>query len=835
MLLTKINALRMRPMSAHPINRSATLLPSSVCLQPRRQQAFLFMLLLSLLGTGSLRAQTTNVTFQVTNAARQPLPFATVTVIPVPDTVHQQQQLSDSSGSAVFRLLQERPYRVRITLVNYTPVEKSITVRGDNPLFTFVAEQQTTTLSNVVVTATRPLIRQEDDKTIVDPEQLAASSTNAYEIMEKTPGLFVDQDGNIYLTSTTPATIYINGREQKMSTADVATMLKSLPPNAIASIEILRTPSARYDASGSGGIVNVVLRKGVRIGLTGSITVGGNQGSYGNQMAGINLNNNNGRTTTYLNLQYSRRNTSEKLVTDRVFGTDSLLGQNAFTIYPAQSWYMGYGLAYGINKRWDLSYDGRISLNGSRNRSTNLSHISQISTGSTAAGNEALVQNRGTNFNLTQGLSTKYKLDSAGSELTADLSYTYAPAGTEQNLYTTVFAPAAFSYRNEAEIDNRLQFFSAQANLLQKLPAGVSLETGLKSTNVWFNNRTDYFNHRNGSRVPNAERTGAYRYREGINAAYLQASKNILGIVLKAGTRLEHTRMEGRQRLPKDTSFTLDRTDLFPYVYLSKNLMQIAGYDLRAYLVYRRTISRPAYEYLNPSVRVIDPYLIEMGNPSLRPQFTRNYEANISVDERPIFAIGINDTKDIFTNVIYPSDSTESLSFRTYDNLGSNKETYFRILGAIPPGKRYFFVVGAQYNHNFYQGVYDKSPLMYKRGSWSLFTYQTFRLTPTTQLSLNGFARFNGQLQFYELSTFGALNLSLNQQFLNKKLVVSLSATDLFFTNNNHFVLRQGTVNATGFRQGDTRRLGLNFRYNFGFRKKEENNLFNIESPERAN
>src|SRR4028118_1092556 len=117
-------------------------------------------------------------------------------------------------------------------------------------------------------------MRQEDDKTIVDPENLAASSTNAFEILEKTPGLFVDQDGNVYLSSTTPARIYINGREQRMSTADIATMLKSLPPNSIASIEILRTPSAKYDANGGGGIVNVVLKKGVRIGLTGSANVG---------------------------------------------------------------------------------------------------------------------------------------------------------------------------------------------------------------------------------------------------------------------------------------------------------------------------------------------------------------------------------------------------------------------------------------------------------------------------------------------------------------------------------------------------------------------------------
>ncbi|WP_262713351.1 outer membrane beta-barrel family protein [Segetibacter aerophilus] len=166
--------------------------------------------------------------------------------------------------------------------------------------------------------------------------------------------------------------------------------------------------------------------------------------------------------------------------------------------------------------------------------------------------------------------------------------------------------------------------------------------------------------------------------------------------------------------------------------------------------------------------------------------------------------------------------------------MGTNKEMYFRILGAIP-GKKYFVVAGAQYNQNFYNGLYESKPLSFKRASWSVFTYQTLKITPTTQLTLNGFARFNGQLQFYELSSFGALNLSLNQQFLNKKLMVSISATDILFTNNNRFSLSEGTVNAAGYREADTRRVGVNIRYNFGFRKKEESNLFNIESPDKPN
>jgi hypothetical protein len=258
--------------------------------------------------------------------------------------------------------------------------------------------------------------------------------------------------------------------------------------------------------------------------------------------------------------------------------------------------------------------------------------------------------------------------------------------------------------------------------------------------------------------------------------------------------------------------------------------MKIAGYDLRGYLVYRRTINRPAYEYLNPSPRFVDPYLFESGNPSLRPQFTQTYEANISVDERPIIAVGINETKDIFNQVIYQADTNRSQAIRTYDNLGKNKETYFRALGALPPGGKYFFVAGAQYNHNFYQGRYENKPLSFKRGSWRFFTYHNFKATPTTNIFLNGFMILKGQIQFYEISTFGQLNFGLSQQMFKKKMTMNLFMQDIFYTNRNEFVLTQGTVSATGERRADSRRLGLSLRYNFGIRKKEEQKLPDVDA-----
>ncbi|RYY90257.1 MAG: TonB-dependent receptor [Chitinophagaceae bacterium] len=775
------------------------------------------LLLLVLQATAASLFAQFSLSVTVTDARKRPVPFASVQVRSFDDSSRLYRQVADSTGSARFDLPAAGAWQVSASSVNFNPAEKGFRLVANPARFNLVLEPSGT-LSTVVVSATRPVMRQEDDKTIVEPENLAASSTNAYELIEKTPGIFMDQDGNIYLNSTTAAAIYINGREQKMSTADIATMLKNLPPNSIARLEIMRTPSARYDASGSGGIVNVVLRKGVKPGLTGSANLIVSQGRYGTQSAGVSLNNNNGRTTTYLNVNLGKRDGFEELQSQRYFRADSLLAQQSFTRYPANNLYVGYGISFPAGRRWELSYDGRFGYTRSRNNSSNLSTISGATSGLKTAENEALVRNQADYWNVNQGFSAKYKIDSAGSEWNTDLSFTISPAQTEQQFSTDYFLPVAGHAESAGNIDNRLEFFSAQSNLLRKLPHRLTLEGGIKSTLVHFRNATTY------------TRVNSFRYRENINAAFIQASKTIgKGVVLKAGTRVENTNMNGRQLQPFDTSFSLHRTDLFPYVYLSRDIMKIMGYQLRAYLVYRRTISRPAYEYLNPSPRVVDPYLYESGNPSLRPQFTQNYEANVSVDERPIIAVGVNETKDIFNQVVYQqsgsgTDSSRKVAYRTYDNLGTNKEFYFRALGAIP-GKKIFIVAGVQYNRNFYEGLYEGKPLSFRRGTWMIFTYQTYKMTPTTQLTVNGFWRMRGQAQFYELTSFGQLSMSVTQQLFKRKLAITLSGNDLFYTNNYEFTLNQGSVRASGMRQSDTRRVVLNLRYQFGFRKKEDREL----------
>jgi len=793
-------------------------------LQPLRLLVFCCLVFLSI----NSFAQT-NVRISIIEKNNTPVAFATLKAVPIEDTSRPVQKLTDSLGKCVMRLTSGKQYKLIVTALNYKPIEKGILVKGSDQSFTLIAEPLQSDIGNVTVTSTKPLMRQEDDKTIVETEQLAAASTNAYEILEKTPGIFLDQDGNVYLSSTTPSVIYINGREMKMSTADIATMLKNLPPNAVAKIEIIRSPSAKYDASGSGGIINIVLKKGVKPGLTGSITAAAQQGTYGNQVIGFTLNNNDGKKSTYLNFNIGRRNSYESIISNRRLGADTSLSQDAFTKYSSPSYYLGYGYANSLSKNYDIDFSGNISYNTIDNNTWNQSNVYKSAT--LLSDNLNKVNNTGHGFYTGNGIDGKLKLDTLGSEWTSNLFYSYS-SNVNNQLYQNNFTyPGTISFGGDGTNTSKRNYGVIKSDLKLKLKNRFTFEAGLRLSFLNFRSVADYFLQNGSNRKSDVNRSNGFDYSENINAGYVQGAKTLgKNFVLKFGVRGENTNMQGDQFFPKDTSFKLHRTDFFPYLYLSKKVMSIAGYELRAYLVYLRTLNRPNYEFLNPFPRYIDQYLFESGNPSLRPQFTNNYEANISVDERPLLAVGYNKTKDLFTNVIYPADSGRLV--RTYDNLGSNKELYFRGLGAIPPGKKYFFVLGAQYNHSFYEGLYNFQPLSYKRGTWTLFTYHQLKLGKLSQFTLNGFVRFKGLQQFYELGNFGSLTATINRQFFKQKLVVTLSVNDVFYTNKNDFSIDQANIKASGTRYGDSRRLGINLRYNFGIRKKEEgNNMFNVEAP----
>jgi len=780
---------------------------------------FVFALLL----LNTVGAQSLNI--KIKDSEKKGLIGATIQLTHIADST-TKYSITDVNGIAFFDKVSNGVYRVKISFIGYEELQKTISLKTERKTIEFQLIESTTGLEEFTVTARRPLITQEDDKMIIDPEPLAETSTNTLEVLESTPGLFVDQDGGIYLSSTSPAKVYINGREQKMSNQDISTILRSLPPGSVHRIEVMRTPSTKYDAASSGGIINIVLKKGVKLGRFGSFNMGINQGRYGNRHGGFSYNTSTDNSTIYLNANYNNTDMLEELNANRILSNDTALAQRANTRNKSHQVYVGYGINFDISEKSTLNYDGRI------NASKRVSDASNNNLIEGMASQKIFESNNTTNthldfLNIQQDFGFVRKLDTAGSEWDTKLSYSYNVNDAAQNYSLNYIFPFNTIINGKGNNAQNRHFGIFQTDVTYYLPLHLKLETGLKTSYQYYTSNAGYYVMQNNNWAYDSIRTNAFNYTERINAAYAQLSRKLFfDLQLKTGVRLEHTYMKGNQTIPVDTSFIVNRADWFPYVYLSRKIFGIMGIELHGYMIYRRTINRPNYQNLNPYIKYIDQFLYETGNPELKPQFTDNIEINVSYDDMPLFAIGRNYTTDIFSSVVYHDASNQAVAVQTFDNLGKNKETYFRGIVGIPPGKRYFFALGAQYNLNEYDGFYQNNPLTYTRGGWRFFTFHSLRLFSETRLTMSGFLMQNGQYNFYELNTFGQLNFGLRQTFFDKKLTISLNGRDVLRTMITEFTLKQGNINTFGSRYTDNQRFGFFLRYNFGLSKKDDKKNF---------
>ncbi len=734
-----------------------------------------------------------------------------------------------------FNITEGISYNLHISSIGKIDFDTSFLTGNSAISIQVVLKNSVTSMSAVTVVSSRkPLIKEEDDKTIIDAEALSISSTNAFEVIEKTPGAIIDQDGNIYLTSTTPATVFINGREMKLSGSDLTSLLKSLPANSVSKIEILRNPSAKYDAASSGGIVNIVLKKGVKLGSNGSINVAYFQGVYATNTAGFTFNKSGDKINSYISYQYTKRTNFEELNSDRGFDIDStIIHQRSFTKYPSTTHYVNAGLDYAISKKWNIAYDVRYTFNQNKNKAENLIDVSKQLIDYNIAETRSAITNNNYSDYLSNIITLKCKIDTSGSEWTNTAEYSYFNYNNSQQYTNTYLIPQRAAVKGDGINDNIKNILSVQSDLTLKLPKKYTVETGIKISNSSSENKALYFiDTGNAIQIVDKFQTNTYQYKETISAAYLQASKTFHGFTIKPGLRFEITDISGHQLVPKDTSFSINRKDVFPYIFLKHKLFKMYGQTLMASAIFRKSIKRPYYESLNPYPKYVDQFLYESGNPALKPQFTTNYELNVTFNDIPVVAFGFNDTKNIFSSVIYQDDITK-IAYRTFDNLGNNKEFYCRLVGGIPPGGKYFFYFGGVFNYNEYRGFYQNQPFNYNRASYTFFTFHEYKATKKFTVNLQGFLRSKALQNFYELNTFGGIFVSANKSLFNKKLNLIISINDLLHTNQVSFTYNRNGQQIDGKRINDTRRLGVTLRYNFGFKPKEEKEKKNnYEAPQ---
>lgn len=634
--------------------------------------------LLGLILTISTQAQ--SVKGLVKDENGKPLPAANTTLHRAKDSAVVKFTVTNRDGVYEFAPVNEGEYYVKVSHVGHQPAKTATFTFGGNkaldiPVLTM--EKQGTSLENVTVVARKPMIEVKADKMVVNVEgTINAVGNDALELLRKSPGVQLDKDDNISLSGKNGVQVYIDGKPSPLSGSDLTAYLKSLQSSQIETIEIITNPSAKYDAAGNAGIINIRLKKNKAFGTNGSVNAGYNIGVYPKYNGGINLNHRDKGINLFGSYNFNwNKNTNmfflrrEQL--DTLFDqTNQMTGRNRSHGFKA-------GADFFLNAKSTFGVLINGNINQSEMKTDSKTPISYIPTGTVdrilTANNESDNKRNNVNFNLNY----RY-VETAGRELNLDADYGMFRINSDQLQPNVYYDPSMSNelsraiYNFVSPTDINLYTFKADYEQPYK---GGKLGIGIKSSLVNTSNNFARYNVVGNVKDLDLSRSNHFDYSENINALYLNYNKSFKGFAFQAGLRMENTNNKGESfGLNSDGSVNkgsgttpLDRsyTNLFPSASLTINKNPKRQWSF----TYSRRIDRPAYQDLNPFEFKLDEYTFQKGNTELLPQYTNSFGITHVYKYKLTATLNYSHVADMFTQLV---DTTEkSKSFITKENLAN--------------------------------------------------------------------------------------------------------------------------------------------------------------------
>lgn len=789
----------------------------------RTAKTLLTVLIIITLSLVSRAQSLTRISGKVTDHNQVVLGSASVSLLKSKDSSLVKLTLSTSDGSWAFEQIAPGSYRVRLESVGFSPLYSPVFDLQEGStadLGQFRLTAQAKDLKAVTVTARKPLIEQKMDRTIVNVEATATNAgANALEVLEKAPGIAVDKDGNISLKGKEGVVVYIDGRPSYLSGSDLADMLRNMNASQIENLEIMTNPPAKYDAAGNSGVINIRTKKNKQMGYNGSLSMSYIQGYYGrtNESAAFNYRKN--KVNLFANLGYSYRRNFNDLDIERKFMDG--VSKNVVSLYDQQSRmkdksesYNGkIGLDYSPDKKTTLGFvvNGFTSPMTFANASTvKIADPAGLAKSTTRAvtSNDRIWKNISTNFNFRR------LLDTAGTELTADLDYLHYNSANEQYLYNHYFSPDGTPILPSDSLLGKLpqdiNIYTAKVDFVKPLKKGARFEAGWKSSYVETDNNAVYDSLLNNQRVRDIGRSNHFVYRENINAVYVNYNRQ-LGKKLSGqfGLRLENTNATGKQLTTGD-NFNRHYTQLFPTAYLMYTASEKHNFGLN----YGRRINRPDYEDLNPFILFLDKYTFEQGNPNLKPQFSHNIELTHSYKGFLNTTLNYTKTTDIITDVLEQRvDKNETVVRKS--NIADQRQYGIAVSAGFAVTKWWNTNLYVNVFNNLYKGVLNNEYTELESNTALFNVSNQFRFAKTWGAELSGFYRTPGIEGVFRIDDILALNLGLSKQIMKGKGTLRFSARDILYSQKIHGEIRYSNIDASFYQRRDSRQFSLNFTWRF--------------------
>ncbi len=786
----------------------------------------LMFVMVSLLLVGITMAQNSQrgkITVNILGEAQQGLENATIELLKSKDSTLIKAAISGKAGLTELENIPPGSYILRITMINYArQFSPPVTLTGEQPVISLPAitlsPATAAQMKEVTITARKPFIQKLSDRIVVNVDNSIVSvGSSALDVLERSPGVLIDPNDAISLRGRAGVIIMIDGKITPMSGADLVNMLRSLPSNSIERIDIITNPSARYDAAGNSGIIDIRMKKDQRVGANGTFTAGYGQGIYPKANTGVTFNYRNKKVNFFGNYNFGYRESLSNLVLKREFFKNGVYegayDQDNFSKVQLNSNTARLGADFFPNKKSIIGF----VLNGTlTNMDRNNNNQSLVLNNVKEPESRFITNNREKNKprNILGNINYKYSFDSTGRELTADLDYGVFNNSVGSRFITGFYALDGTSnkpeYKLNGDQDGKINIATVKADYTHPLNKNTRLEAGFKSSFVETDNDVEFYDMSNGPPKYDSSKSNRFNYKENNNALYLNVNTEFKKFSLMAGLRAEQTNMEGYQEV-KDIRFDSSYLQLFPSVFLTYK----AGEEKTIGLSVSRRIDRPNYSELNPFRFFLDPSTYSSGNPYLKPQLTWAYELSYTIKQLS-FTLAYSHTKQNSTVVIRPSETEERVTVQMPVNL--NTYDYYGITVAAPI--RFTKWWNAINNANIYYGHYNgnlaSTALDNGTPAANISTNNTFIAPKGWTFELNANVNTGGQYGFMKLDPQWQLSAGVQKTVMNKKGTIRFNITDIFWTNVPAAVIEFSNYIEHWHSRRETRVANLSFTYRFG-------------------
>jgi len=738
-------------------------------------------------------------------------------------------KLSVTNNDGVFSIPSEAgSFLVSTSHIGYAPAYSAVfQVSGDVTVPDVNMKKVSAELTGVTVTTKKPMIEVKADKTILNVEGTINSVGNdALELLRKSPGVTIDKDDNVSLSGKNGVQIYIDGKPSPLSGADLTAFLKNLQSSQIEAIEIITNPSAKYDAAGNAGIINIRLKKNKSFGTNGSVNAGYAIGVYPKYNGGLSLNNRGKKVNIFGNYNYN--NTKN----DNVFKLyrsvlDTVFDQRNNMTMKNEGHGFKAGLDYYINSKHTLGVLVNGNFSDNNVYTDGKTNIIYKPTGVTdrilTANNRSLSQRDNVNFNMNY-----HFLDTAGHDLTVDADYGFFAIDNDQlqpNVYynpsmTTELSRTIYNFITPTNID----IYTLKADYEQNYKGG-KLGLGFKTSEVKTDNNFGRYNVVGSNKTLDVARSNQFDYSENINAVYVNYNKPFMkkGFMIQAGLRVENTNNTGDSyglnsngtiNTSSKSSVKRNYTGLFPSAAITFNKNPMKQWSF----AYSRRIDRPAYQDLNPFEFKLDEYTYQKGNVNLRPQYTNSVSITNIYKYKLTTKLTYSHVADVFTQLVDTAE--KSKAFVTKQNLTTQDITSLNVSYPFMY-KNYMLFTNLNTYYSMYKADFGGGTRKINLNvfSYNIYMQNSLKFGKKKEWSAEVSGFYNAPTIWqgtFKSNALWSIDGGVQKTILKGKGSLKTSVSDIFKTlkwKGTSDFAGQTTIASGNF---ESRQFKINFSYRFG-------------------